>query len=146
MLSWRVKIVPRPLFPAHVCCLSTVPSSFSVLSPAFSCSSFFSSLSKKNVSLTPLFSFFPFNSFALLFTLKPVSPVLATHTKSTPGYPLTRHQIGTIVPIGRPASRPTMSRRCFTRRKSRPLPFARPAFRRRTRFPRVGFTQHYSVG
>jgi hypothetical protein len=36
--------------------------------------------------LSPFVSAARFHSFALFFTLKPVSPVFAAHTKSTPGY------------------------------------------------------------
>ena len=42
----------------------------------------------KSKSLTPIFSAALSHSFSLSITLKPVSPLLATLTKSTPGYPL----------------------------------------------------------
>jgi hypothetical protein len=41
---------------------------------------------RKLAGLTPSFSSAAFHSFPLFVTLKPVSPLLATHTKSTPGY------------------------------------------------------------
>ena len=42
----------------------------------------------KRAALNPSFSMNPFHSFSALFTLAPASPLLATHTKSTLGYPL----------------------------------------------------------
>jgi hypothetical protein len=53
---------------------------------------------KKCFQLTSVFSINLFHSFSLFRTLKPVSPLLATHTQSTPGYPSLpkiRHGIGT---------------------------------------------------
>jgi hypothetical protein len=41
---------------------------------------------RKLAGLTPSFSSTAVHSFSLFVTLKPVSPLLATHTKSTPGH------------------------------------------------------------
>ncbi len=55
------------------------------LTPAFSSSSAFSSLFANHNPLTPFFSVRRIHSFSFFFTLKPVSPAVATDTKSTPG-------------------------------------------------------------
>jgi hypothetical protein len=59
----------------------------------------FQKQSAKQQQLTPFFSIMPFHFFALFFTLAEISPVLATHTKKTRGYPSLRHKMCTIVPI-----------------------------------------------
>src|SRR5437588_4395166 len=56
------------------------------LTPAFSLASIFTPFSPDHFPLTPLFSIRRFHSFSFFFTLKSVSPLLATLTQSTPGY------------------------------------------------------------
>src|SRR5256885_13170667 len=55
------------------------------LTPAFSLASIFTPFSPDHFPLTPFFSIRRFHSFSFFFTLKSVSPLLATHSKSTRG-------------------------------------------------------------
>jgi hypothetical protein len=87
MLSSHVRIAPQLLPPPRACHFSAPHSTISLLTFAVSSSSFFPSLFKKNVSLTPLFSFSLSCSFALFFTLAEISPVFATLTQSALGVP-----------------------------------------------------------
>src|SRR5205814_6636239 len=47
--------------------------------------SIFTPFSPDHFPLTPFFSIRRFHSFSFFFSLKSVSPLLATHSKSTPG-------------------------------------------------------------
>jgi hypothetical protein len=51
---------------------------------------------RKLAGLTPSFSSTAVHSFSLFVTLKPVSPLLATHTKSTPEYTPSLQNLGDI--------------------------------------------------
>jgi hypothetical protein len=86
MPSYCVFITSRPLLapnrPSHI---PSAPN-FPELSPLLATHTRTSHKSELLAPLTPFFSPKPFHSVATLFTLKPVSPVFATLTKSTPGY------------------------------------------------------------
>jgi hypothetical protein len=73
-------------------------------SPCFTLFALTAKKSEKSESPSPLFSTTPPHSSSLFVTLKPVSPLLATHTKSTPGHTPPRHEMCTIVLLTPPLS------------------------------------------